>query len=80
MLVHRWRAKPLRLTGWADWFDEQLSVSNAGSQRGLYVSLRLDGRVRASGTGIPPYERLIQELAPMDGMWKGLGDGFDGAV
>ena len=55
-------------------------MSNAKSQRGLYVSLRLDGRVRASGTGIPPYERLVAELAPMDGMWKGLGDGFDGAV
>ena len=76
----RWRVRPLRLNGWADWFEEQLSGSSAKSGKGLYVSLRLDGRVRGSGTGIPPYERLIAELAPMEGMWKGLGDGFDGAV
>jgi len=76
----RWQAKPLRLKGWAEWFEEQLSVSSAVSQQGLYVSLRLDGRVRASGTGIPPYGRLVEELAPMEGMWAGLGDGFDGRV
>ena len=76
----RWRAKPLRLNAWADWFEEQLSASSAKSEQGLYVSLRLDGRVRGSGMGPPPFERLVAQLPPTSGLWKGLLDGMDGRV
>ena len=76
----RWRAKPLRLNAWADWFEEQLSMSNAKSERGLYISLRMDGRVRGSGTGPPPFERMIAQLPPTSGLWQGLLDGMDGRV
>ena len=76
----RWRAKPLRLNAWADWFEEQLSTSSARSAGGLYVSLRLDGRVRGSGMGMPPFERLVAQLPPTSGIWKGLFDGMDGRV
>ena len=55
-------------------------MANVQSDRGLYVGLRLDGRVRASGKGCPSWERIASELAPMEGMWKGFLDGMDGVV
>lgn len=77
----RWRAAPQQPAAFAKWFEEQLALSSRSSpERGLYVGLRLDGRVRASGKGSPPWAQFVAEIAPLEGMWKGLGDGFDGAV
>uniref|UniRef100_A0A061QXT6 Uncharacterized protein n=1 Tax=Tetraselmis sp. GSL018 TaxID=582737 RepID=A0A061QXT6_9CHLO len=69
-----------RLDGWQAWFREQAGMANVSTEGGLYVGLRLDGRVRASGRGCPPWAQFAAELAPMEGMWKGLFDGMDGAV
>ncbi|CAL8462655.1 g2188 [Coccomyxa elongata] len=78
----RWKATPLRLEEWKAWFDEQTALAGANLDKGLYISLRLDGRVRGSGQGPPPWQRLIAQLAPLegDGAWKGFFDGFDGRV
>lgn len=64
----RWRAQPLQPASWREWFDAQLALApNAVPERGLYVGLRLDGRVRASGMGQPPWARFAVELAPLEG-------------
>lgn len=63
----RWRATPLRQGEWADWFRVQLAISSATAEQGLYVGLRLDGRVRSSGKGMPPWPRYVAELAPTQG-------------
>jgi hypothetical protein len=39
----------------------------------------MDGRVRSSGVGVPPWERFAAELPPTDS-WGGVMDGFDGRV
>lgn len=44
-----------------------MQLANATAEKGLYISLRLDGRVRASGTGSPPWQRLVRELPPNSG-------------
>jgi hypothetical protein len=46
----------------------------------VYVGLRMDGRVRSSGTGVPPWARFAAELPPTDGAWGGVLDGMDGRV
>ncbi|KAG2435565.1 hypothetical protein HYH02_011859 [Chlamydomonas schloesseri] len=79
----RWRAEPLRLADWKSWFEQQLSFSaKAKPENGLFVGLRLDGRVRSSGSGSPPWRRYALELAPLEGdkAWTGFFDGFDGRV
>ncbi|GLI66510.1 hypothetical protein VaNZ11_010343 [Volvox africanus] len=79
----RWRADPQRLGDWQAWFKQQLSYSaKAKPENGLFVGLRLDGRVRSSGSGVPPWRRYALELAPLegDGKWTGFFDGFDGRV
>jgi hypothetical protein len=64
----RWRAQPLQPAAWREWFGAQLALApNATPERGLYVGLRLDGRVRASGMGQPPWARFAVELAPLEG-------------
>ncbi|KAM1483755.1 hypothetical protein TB2_035023 [Malus domestica] len=45
-----------------------------------YISLRLDGRVRGSGVGYPPWNAFVAQLPPVKGMWSGLLDGVDGRV
>lgn len=76
----RWKATPLRLEEWRDWVRNQKQLADVPESSGVYVSFRMDGRVRGSGVRLPPWERMAKQLAPTQGMWKGFGDGFDGAV
>lgn len=78
----RWRATPLRQQQWREWFQTQLSLSSKTPDKGLFVGLRLDGRVRSSGMGTPPWQRYALELAPLEGddAWQGFFSGFDGRV
>lgn len=76
----KYLAAGVRLDGWREWFEEQMGWAKVQKDRGLYVGLRLDGRVRASGKGCPPWAQFAVELAPMEGMWKGFFDGMDGVV
>lgn len=77
----RWRATPIQLEAWKAWFSQQLALtSKAKSDRGLYVSLRKDGRVRGSGMGRPPWAQLAVQLPPEEGAWAGMLDGMDGKV
>jgi len=75
----KFRATPLRVDEWIEWVNEQKSMANVGESTGVYVGLRMDGRVRTSGTGRVPFERFAVELPPVDG-WGGALDGFDGRV
>ena len=45
-----------------------------------YLSLRMDGRVRGSGVGYPPWNAFVAQLPPVKGIWSGLLDGMDGRV
>lgn len=79
----RWRGEAVRLERYRQWFADQLSLtsSKVTSDTGLYVGLRLDGRVRASGMGGAPWARMAAELAPLEGdkdAWSGFLSGFDG--
>ena len=82
----RWKVTPLRLPEWKQWVLGQLAtVGKTEAEvegKGLFVGLRLDGRVRSSGTGSPPFERYSYELAAIEGKgaWGGMLDGFDGRV
>ena len=76
----RWRANPVRVSDWKAWFDEQAGASGKSVEQGLYVGLRLDGRVRASGRGCPPLDQFAVQLPPTDGFFGGFLDGMDGRV
>lgn len=67
----RWKATAIRQGEWADWFQEQMKTAKKKQDQGLYVSLRMDGRVRGSGVGSPPWERLAVALPPVSGKRTG---------
>ena len=47
----RWRTSAVKLAGWTDWFETQLRLSGKAAEAGLWVGLRLDGRVSAGPGG-----------------------------
>ena len=44
-----------------------MKTANKKQEKGLYISLRMDGRVRGSGVGSPPWDRLAVSLPPVSG-------------
>ncbi|CAD5176318.1 unnamed protein product [Musa acuminata subsp. malaccensis] len=75
-----WRLSPLYTSEWAKWLDEQKKLANVSLDSPVYLSLRMDGRVRGSGVGYPPWNALVAQLPPVKGLWSGLLDGMDGRV
>ncbi|KAL9228285.1 hypothetical protein vseg_003880 [Gypsophila vaccaria] len=75
-----WQLVPFDISEWSRWINEQKQLANVASESPVYMSLRLDGRVRGSGVGYPPWNAFVAQLPPVKGMWSGLLDGFDGRV
>ncbi|KAK7345702.1 hypothetical protein VNO77_16312 [Canavalia gladiata] len=75
-----WQLAPVYISEWSEWLDEQKKLAGVSSDSPVYLSLRMDGRVRGSGVGYPPWNALVAQLPPVKGIWTGLFDGFDGRV
>lgn len=75
-----WQLTPVFTTEWAQWLDDQKKLAGVPSDSPVYLSLRMDGRVRGSGVGYPPWQAFVAQLPPVKGMWSGLLDGMDGRV
>lgn len=79
-----WIVFPRRLPEWSEWMKKQMELAGVARERaetagGVYLSLRLDGRIRGSGVGIPKWSALSVQL-PLTDKWGGFLDGFDGSV
>ncbi|XP_024981457.1 protein LOW PSII ACCUMULATION 1, chloroplastic [Cynara cardunculus var. scolymus] len=75
-----WQLVPVLTPEWSEWLDDQKKLANVSPESPVYLSLRLDGRVRGSGVGYPPWNAFVAQLPPVKGMWSGLLDGMDGRV
>ncbi|CAA7390611.1 unnamed protein product [Spirodela intermedia] len=75
-----WQLTPLYSSEWSKWLDEQKKMANVAVDSPVYLSLRMDGRVRGSGVGSPPWNAFVAQLPPVKGIWSGLLDGMDGRV
>ncbi|WVY96756.1 hypothetical protein V8G54_028907 [Vigna mungo] len=75
-----WQLAPVYINEWSEWLDEQKKLAGVPSDSPVYLSLRMDGRVRGSGVGYPPWNALVAQLPSVKGMWTGLLDGMDGRV
>ncbi|KAJ0453984.1 putative protein LOW PSII ACCUMULATION 1 [Helianthus annuus] len=75
-----WQLVPVLTPEWSEWLDEQKKLANVSPESPVYLSLRLDGRVRGSGVGYAPWNAFVAQLPPVKGMWSGLLDGMDGRV
>ncbi|ESW12686.1 hypothetical protein PHAVU_008G133800 [Phaseolus vulgaris] len=75
-----WQLAPVYINEWSGWLDEQKKLAGVPSDSPVYLSLRMDGRVRGSGVGYPPWNALVAQLPSVKGIWTGLLDGMDGRV
>ncbi|KAJ1416838.1 Protein LOW PSII ACCUMULATION 1-like [Sesbania bispinosa] len=75
-----WQLAPVYISEWSGWLDEQKKLAGVSSESPVYLSLRMDGRVRGSGVGYPPWNAIVAQLPPIKGIWTGLLDGMDGRV
>ncbi|KNA18983.1 hypothetical protein SOVF_065770 isoform A [Spinacia oleracea] len=75
-----WQLLPFDISQWSKWIDAQKELANVSSDSPVYMSLRMDGRVRGSGVGYPPWGAFVAQLPQVKGLWSGLLDGMDGRV
>lgn len=75
-----WQLAPIYTSEWSKWLAEQKKLAGVPSESPVYLSLRLDGRVRGSGVGYPPWNAFVAQLPPVKGIWSGILDGMDGRV
>ncbi|KAF8402026.1 hypothetical protein HHK36_012977 [Tetracentron sinense] len=75
-----WQLVPVYASEWSKWLEEQKKLANVSLEAPVYMSLRMDGRVRGSGVGYPPWNAFVAQLPPVKGLWSGLLDGMDGRV
>ncbi len=72
---------PILVDQWRAWMADTMKEAGVDEGSNVYVGLRMDGRVRASGKGLPPWKKFIAELTPKEGLWKSdFMKGFDGRV
>lgn len=75
-----WQLAPVYVSEWTKWLNEQKKLAGVSPDSPVYLSLRMDGRVRGSGVGYPPWNAFVVQLPPVKGIWSGLLDGMDGRV
>lgn len=75
-----WQLTPIYTSEWSNWLNGQKSLAKVSEEKPVYISLRMDGRVRGSGVGYPPWNAFVAQLPPVKGLWAGVLDGMDGRV
>lgn len=62
----RFRAEVVSPAEWERWIRDQQKSEGVTPGEDVYVILRLDGRVRRSGKGMPDWPQIVNELPPME--------------
>uniref|UniRef100_A0A6N2MZ66 Uncharacterized protein n=1 Tax=Salix viminalis TaxID=40686 RepID=A0A6N2MZ66_SALVM len=62
----RFRAEVVSPAEWERWIRDQQKSEGVAPGEDVYIILRLDGRVRRSGKGMPDWLQIVNELPPME--------------
>ncbi|KAJ6338487.1 hypothetical protein OIU76_008039 [Salix suchowensis] len=62
----RFRAEVVSPAEWERWIRDQQKSEGVTPGEDVYIILRLDGRVRRSGKGMPDWLQIVNELPPME--------------
>lgn len=68
----RFRAEVVSSVEWERWIRDQQDSEGVVPGEDVYIILRLDGRVRRSGKGMPDWAEIVKELPPMDALLSKL--------
>jgi len=73
----KWRLTPYNVVEWKQWVDEQKEFATLKADaKDIYVQVQLDGTVRFSGQGFPPWKRIVEDLPTLDSIRTTLMDGI----
>jgi hypothetical protein len=67
--------EPYDTAEWLQWVEGLKEEAKAGGQH-LYVQVQLDGSVRRSGEGSPPWKVFCDDLPAMDSLRTRITDGL----
>ncbi|TQD95028.1 hypothetical protein C1H46_019373 [Malus baccata] len=68
----RFRAEVESPGEWERWIKDQQKSEGVTPGEDVYIILRLDGRVRRSGKGMPDWQQIVQELPPIEALLSKL--------
>lgn len=68
----RFKAEVVSPAEWERWIRDQQKSEGVPVGEDVYIILRLDGRVRRSGRGIPDWDQIAKELPPMEAILSKL--------
>ncbi|XP_031280551.1 protein LOW PSII ACCUMULATION 1, chloroplastic [Pistacia vera] len=68
----RFRAEVVSPAEWERWIRDQQKSEGVTPGEDVYIILRLDGRVRRSGKGMPDWQQIVKELPPMEALLSKL--------
>ncbi|XP_068338753.1 protein LOW PSII ACCUMULATION 1, chloroplastic-like [Pyrus communis] len=68
----RFKAEVVSPGEWERWIKDQQKSEGVTPGEDVYIILRLDGRVRRSGKGMPDWQQIVQELPPIEALLSKL--------
>ncbi|XP_042061719.1 protein LOW PSII ACCUMULATION 1, chloroplastic-like isoform X2 [Salvia splendens] len=68
----RFRAEVVSAAEWERWIRDQQEAEGITPGEDVYIILRLDGRVRKSGLGMPDWQEIVKEVPPMEDLLSKL--------
>lgn len=76
----RWLLTPFEAREWREWVEVQMKLAPAAgadeAQRECYLQVQLDGTVRTSGLGLPPWKKIVADLPELGSLRTTLTDGI----
>eukprot|EP00775_Hariotina_reticulata_P014332 gene14332-58_t len=77
----KWRLEPAAVGEWEGWVESQKEFAGLErDRRNVWVQVQLDGTVRSSGTGTPPWDRFVLDLPELDSVRTQMTDGIGPSV
>lgn len=70
----KWKLSPYDIEEWKNWV-QSLGIDDTGATTEVYAQIQLDGVVRSSGKGSPPFEKLLSDIPELDSVQTKFGDG-----
>ncbi|KAJ7972941.1 protein LOW PSII ACCUMULATION 1, chloroplastic [Quillaja saponaria] len=68
----RFKAEIVSPAEWERWIRDQQKSEGVTPGEDVYIILRLDGRVRRSGRGMPDWQQIVNEVPPMEALLSKL--------
>ncbi|KAK9756987.1 hypothetical protein RND81_01G133800 [Saponaria officinalis] len=68
----RFKAEAVSLEEWERWIKDQQISEGVTPGEDVFIILRLDGRIRRSGKGMPDWQQIVSELPPTENLLSQL--------